>query len=95
MQDVYPEFAADVDFYAVGQDPTETLDELEQTRRDRVYPWPVAQPSADMIKDLRVLQESTKVAFDANGVIVYRKRGGGDNKEWGAVFRRLAESAAQ
>ena len=95
MKDVYPEFASDVDFYTVGQDPTETLGDLVRTKERREYPWPVAQPSASMMMDLRVLQESTKVAFDANGVIVYRKRGGGDNREWAAVFRRLADSVVQ
>ena len=95
MMDIYPEFADQVVFYAVGQDPTETLDDLERTRKERGYTWPVAEPVGKMLADLRVLQESTKIAFDDDGVIVYRKRGGGDIAAWPGVFRKLADAAAQ
>ena len=95
MMDIYPEFADQVAFYAVGQDPTESLELLEQTRRERGYPWPIAEPAGKMLRDLRVLQESTKIAFDGDGVIVYRRRGGGDIAAWPEVFRKLADAAAQ
>lgn len=89
MMQIYPEFASEVLFYVVGQDPTETLKELESIREERGYPWPVAEPVGDMLIDLWVLQESTKIAFDGDGVIVYRHRGGGDANAWPKVFREL------
>lgn len=95
MMDIYPEFADQVAFYAVGQDPTESLGLLERTRRERGYPWPIAEPASKMLRDLRVLQESSKIAFDGNGVIVYRRRGGGDISEWPRVFRQLSDLAAE
>ena len=95
MMDIYPEFADQVAFYAVGQDPTETLDDLERTRKERGYTWPVAEPIEKMLVDLWVLQVSTKIAFDGDGVIVYRKRGGGDVAAWPGVFRKLAETSQQ
>ncbi len=95
MMDIYPEFADQVAFYAIGQDPTESLDDLERTRRERGYTWPVAEPIDKMLVDLRVLQESTKIAFDGDGVIAYRKRGGGGGSDWPGVFRRLAEASSQ
>ena len=95
MMDIYPEFAEQVAFYAVGQDPTETLDDLERTRKERGYAWPVAEPIEKMLVDLWVLQESTKIAFDGDGVIVYRKRGGGDVAAWSGVFRKLVETSLQ
>ena len=95
MMDIYPEFADQVAFYAVGQDPTETLDDLERTRKERGYTWPVAEPIEKMLVDLWVLQESTKIAFDGDGVIVYRKRGGGDVAAWPGVFCKLAETSQQ
>ena len=90
LKDIYPEFAEQVTFYAVGQDPTETLDDLERTRRERGYPWPIAEPVDKMLIDLRVLQESTKIAFDSRGIIVYRKLGGGDMDSMPGIFRKLA-----
>ena len=80
--EIYPPFADEVSFFAVGQDPTESLDDLERTRQERGYPWPVAEPVGRMLSDLRVLQESTKIAFDGRGVVVYRRRGGGDRQAW-------------
>ena len=35
-----------------------------------------------MLMDLRVLQESTKIAFDSDGVIMYRRSGGGGISAW-------------
>ena len=95
MMDIYPEFADQVAFYAVGQDPTETLDDLERTRRARGYTWPVAESVDDMLRDLRVLMESTKIAFDGDGVIVYTKNGGGGDAAWPGVFRKLAAASLQ
>ena len=43
-----------------------------------------------MISDFRVSSQSTKVAIDANGVIVYRAGiGQGDPSEWEGVFKEL------
>ena len=93
MRDVYPDYAGQVAFSLVGVDPTESLDQLEKTRGERNYPWPVAEPLDDMLKELRVFQESAKIAIDADGVIIYRRGGGGDAGSWVEVFRKLAESA--
>ncbi|SVC80817.1 uncharacterized protein METZ01_LOCUS333671, partial [marine metagenome] len=43
MKDVYPEFADNVDFYAIGQSPFESIDLLESYRIKESYPWPVAE----------------------------------------------------
>ena len=93
--DIYPAYASQVAFYAIGQDPTESLDDLEKTRLERGYTWPVAKPDREMLADLRVLQESTKIAFDGAGVIVYRRRGGGDVGAWSGVFQKLADGGAR
>jgi hypothetical protein len=95
MMDIYPEFADHVAFYAVGQDPTESLDDLERTRKERGYTWPVAEPIEKMLVDLWVIRESTKIVFDGDGVVVYRKKGGGDASAWPGVFSKLAETSLQ
>ena len=96
MKDVYPEFADQVAFYAVGQDPAESLELMERYRKQQGYPWPIAKTDPKTLVDLRLLQTSTKIAFDGNGVIAYRAvHGGGDPKIWREVFREIAGSAMQ
>ncbi len=95
LKGVWPEFADQVDFYAVGVDPTETMDRLDSYRESQGYPWPVALPSPRMLSDFRVLQQSTKVAIDSDGIITYRDGyGRGNEATWREVFIELAGSVA-
>ena len=96
MKDVYPEFADDVAVYAVGQDPTETVAMMEQYRVQQGYPWPVAETPPKTLQDLRVLQQSTKLAFDSQGIVTYRAgHGDGDPAIWKKVFQDLEAKAQQ
>lgn len=95
MKDVYPEFADQVNFYAVGQDPSESLELMESYRKQQGYPWPIAKTEPQTLSTLRVLQQSTKIAVDANGIIIYRETHGGNPKEWKSVFEGLIASEAQ
>jgi len=96
MKDVYPEFADQVAFYAIGQDPSESLELMEQYRKQQGYPWPIAKTDRKTLADLRVLQSSTKIAFDSSGVIAYRAgHGGGSAKVWRQVFEEIVDSAMQ
>jgi hypothetical protein len=91
LRDIYPQYAEHVAFYAIGVDPTEPLQELEDFRKTEGYPWPVASPGRNMLADLRVLVRSTKLAFDKMGIIAYRDGyGEGDVEEWKRVFEKLA-----
>ena len=95
MENVYPDYAAQVAFYAVGL-PGESLQKLDNYRQQEGYPWPVAEPVGGMLKDLRIVVQSTKIAFDSNGVITYRDGyGRGDPGTWREVFEQLAESGNQ
>ena len=43
MKDIYPEYAENVDFYAVAVSKSfDNLDRLEAHRERNGYPWPVA-----------------------------------------------------
>ncbi len=92
MKDIYPEFADEVAFYLVGQDTTETLDEIIAYKERQGQTWEVAAPNLQLLRDLKVLSQSTKVAIDHNGVIVYRDgyRGGSPDK-WREVFLDLRD----
>ena len=68
---------------------------LEAYREREGHPWLVAEPTGTMLRDLKVLVQSTKVALDSQEVIIYRDgygRGGEDT--WRQVFQELASSAA-
>ena len=84
MKDIYPAFANKVDFYAIGQSEIETLDQLEHERIEQDYPWPIAKIHGAVLKELKVLQQSTKLALNPQGVISYRSgyaKGGVDKGE--------------
>ncbi len=94
MKDVYPEFAGSVDFYAVGQSPFESIDQLESYRIKEGHPWPIAEIHPDILKELRVLRQSTKIVLDHRGIITYRggyADGGAD--KWREIFSDLVERA--
>ena len=95
LKDIYPEYAAAVDFYAIGtfSKRIESLDTLENYRERQGHPWPVANPAdAAILQNLGVTVQSTKIAFDGNGVITYRDGfGGGDPAVWRQVLADLAQ----
>ena len=95
MKEVYPAYADDVAFYAIGQDPNESLELMESYRRQQGYPWPIAETERQTLSTLRVLQQSTKIAVNSEGLITYRQAHGGDPKVWKTVFEELASTSLQ
>ena len=52
--------------------------------------WNIALPLGQMLADFKVRSQSTKIAIDSNGVIVYRDGyGKGDEWLWETVFDKL------
>ena len=93
MKEVHPEFAEQVALYVVGASPIESLDRLESYRLEQGYIWPVAAPEGSMLRDLNVAIRSTKIAFDADGIIRYRATfGDADVDEWRELFAQLVAS---
>ena len=80
-----------MDFYGVGFDPTETLDELESYRERNDFVYQAAVGVGRIIPTFNVRSQSTKVAMDGSGVIVYRAgKSGGSDADWRKVFADLA-----
>lgn len=96
MKDIYPEYAEQVDFYAVGtfSKRIESLETLENYRQKQGHPWPVANPTdPGVYQSLGVTVQSTKIAFDGQGVITYRDGfGGGDPTVWRETLADLAQA---
>ena len=94
LKEIYPDYSKAVAFYAVGTDPTESLQRLEEDRKEEGYPWPVAEPVGRMLADFRILRQSTKIAFDSRGSITFREGyGTGDEGTWRRVFEDLADGS--
>jgi hypothetical protein len=94
MKEIYPEYAEDVAFYAVGVHPgiIEDIATLENHRLANGHLWPVATAPGQVMADLGVTIQSTKIAFDSRGMITYREgMGQGNDEEWRRVFTELAE----
>ena len=90
LKDIYPEFADRVDFYVVNQNAADTIEDVVKFGEDRGWTFPAAQPGEGMLASLRVTQQSIKVAFGGDGVIVYRDGfSGGNANKWRQVFQEL------
>ena len=94
MKEVHPDFVDQVVLYGVGASPVDALEALESFRQREQHPWPVAAPEVSMLRDLNVAIRSTKIAFDADGIITYRATfGDADPDEWRQVFEDLASKS--
>ena len=91
MKDIQPRFASTVAFFAVDVGGQKDLKELHAFGQEQDYPWPVGRADRETLKTLSVMVQSTKIAIDIDGVIVYRAGfGKGTNEEWISVFEILA-----
>ena len=81
LKEVYPKFTDDIVFISIGVDPTESMSELVKYKDQNGHPWPVAKPLDQMIADLKVTSQSTKIAFNSAGIITYRDGYGKGNRE--------------
>ena len=92
MKDIQPRFALKVAFFAVDIGVVSDLGELHAFSQKQDYPWAVGRTNRETLKTLGVNVQSTKIAIDANGVIVYRAGyGKGTGKDWISVFEKLTE----
>ncbi len=86
-------YTENVNFYIVGSSPGQTVDVLEKDREKEGYPWPVAEIAGNGLRDLKVINQSTKIALDANGVITYRDSfGQGGIDTWRQVLAGLGST---
>ena len=99
LKDIWPQYAEVVNFYAVGVPflNDRYISDFERFRVERGYPFPVAVPQGQMLRDLNITIQSTKVAFDSQGIIVHRAPMGSGVKEdaaeiWHGVFTELSAS---
>ena len=76
---------------AVDIDVGANLEELRMFANDQDYPWEIGISSRGLLEELGILTQSTKVAIDRDGIVIYRKGfAEGNIEEWISVFERLS-----
>ena len=87
---IVTEYAGQVDFYLVSFN--ESAGRLESYIEDNGYSNMTAtQPVGSMLRDLKIVSQSSMIALDALGVITFRK-GYGGRGDFAGAYRTLAGS---
>ena len=92
MKTIQPKFEDKVVFLAVDIGYNANFEDVLAFAEERNYPWPVGQANIKMLTEFDVNVQSTKIAIDADGLIVYRAGyGQGTSEEWMRVFDTMLD----
>ena len=91
LSNIVPDFAGQVDFYVVSyNEDAATVDGY--IAGNRYTDMIAAQPVGSMLRDLKIVSQSSMLAVDPDGVIAFRKGfGGGNSDRLRAEFEQLAQ----
>ena len=90
LNPIVAEYAGQVDFYLVAFN--ESAATLEAYIAENGYAnMTSAQPVGSMLRDLKIVSQSSVLAIDGAGVITFRKGYGGRGADFGAEFANLAQ----
>ena len=82
-----------VAFYVMGTSPFESIEQLEEDRREKDLPWPVAYPGKGMLEALDISSQASKIAIGGDGTITHRYGvGRGDYDSWRELFDEIASN---
>lgn len=88
LNPIVAEYAGQVDFYLVAFN--ESAATLEAYIAENGYTnMTAARPVGSMLRDLKIVSQSSVVAIDGAGVITFRKGYGGRGADFAAEFHRL------
>lgn len=93
LNPIVAEYAGQVDFYLVAfNESAATLESYIQENGNANMT--ATQPVGSMLRDLKIVSQSSMLAMDSAGVITFRKGygRGGDAETLRAEFQRLAEN---
>ena len=95
LTDLYPDVADKVDIYAVSIDVTATLEEHDDFSEQLSLTFPIVYTGAMMVPDFDVRRQATKIAFDANGIIIFRANyGEAKSVDYENLLSEMAASVA-
>ena len=82
-----------VAFYVVGTSPFESIEQLEEDRKEKGLPWPVAYPDEGMLESLGISSQASKIAIGGDGTVTHRYGvGRGDYGSWQELFDNIASN---
>ena len=82
-----------VKFYVVGTSPFESVELLEEDRKEKDLPWPVAYPDEGMLEALSISSQASKIAIGGDGTVTHRYGvGRGDYDSWQELFDEIASN---
>ena len=77
----------------MGWEPGAELSDLVSFKNKHGHPWPVALTTPTLFKQYNVVQHSTKVAIDRDGVIAFREGYGVKGQDtWVRLFQELSQA---
>ena len=92
MKTIQPKFAGKVAFVGVDIGYNTDFAGVVAFAEEQNYPWPVGQANINMLTEFGVNVQSTKIAIDAEGIIVYRAGyGEGTSEELTNVFETMSD----
>ena len=90
MKEIDQELGGNPTFVAVNIGYNSSLTELKSFSKSENYKWKVGKASKDMLKAFGVTIQSTKIAIDRTGTIVYREGyGRGTPEEWLSTIKDM------
>ena len=89
MKEIEPQFDSELVFVAVDVGYGRDLKDLHVFVWQEGYPWSVEVVGREVLLGLDVKVQSTKIAIDADGRVIYRAGyGEGTNEEWLSIFKK-------
>lgn len=86
---VYPDYKDYVSFVSVSVDPTDTNSVLSELSNERNFMFPTSEGNPELARSFNVYAQTTKVAIDSQGNIVYRHDGVLSEEQWRELFDQL------
>ena len=91
MNNIYPQYSSKVGFLVIGTDPTSEADKIASYSDREGFAWPMVVHNADILKEFRILERSTKIGIGRDGLIKFRKGFGLNSEEtWGILLETLS-----
>ena len=88
------DFDDGVELYLMGTSPFESIEQLDESRREKDLPWPVAYPGKRMLEALDISSQACIIALGGDG---YQNSslhgvGRGDYDSWRYLFDEIASN---
>ena len=90
MKEIDQNVGGNSTFIAIDIRFNSSLTELKSFSESKNYQWKVGTAKGNMLKDFGVTIQSTKIAIDRTGKIVYREGyGRGTPEEWFSIIKDM------